>query len=47
MQYLYHLCCVIVPCLIFQIIVLYRIDDELRRRLETKLITNITKFRLD
>ena len=24
MQYLYHLCCVIVPCLIFQIIVLYR-----------------------
>jgi len=23
------------------------IDDELRRRLETKLITNITKFRLD
>ena len=23
------------------------IDDELRRRLETKLITNITKFRID
>lgn len=23
------------------------IDDDLRRRLETKLITNITKFRLD